>query len=497
MTFHSAGEKRKFYRNMRENVSARQIGVAGFSLLTLLGPIALIMMAVFAIYNGGFHIGSSHVSGVLAAAAAPVVPLTNIKMLRQKDSDLLAEGRKILSDSKDRGLTAEERTRLDAITTDRKALGEDITRVEAFLADERLLAAGGAGARVHNNAEDKPWANLGEQLQAIRKHFMGGGTDPRIMAAALGGNEGTPAEGGILIDPQFAPGLLERTYDVAVLAGLCAEMEVSTNRVVLKAVDEDSRADGSRWGGIQAYWDAEAGTYTATKPKFRDMELIPKKLIGLTYATEEQLEDSTAFASFINRAFPNEFAFKIDDSILNGSGAGQPLGVLNGGAKVTVSAEGGQSSGTIVTNNVLKMWARLFSTSRRTAVWLVNQDTEPQLYPLTLGTGTAVQLLYTPPGVMGNAGPYGLLMGRPVIPVEQAATLGTEGDIMLCDFQQYLLAKKSGGMRADTSIHVQFLTGEQAFRFMLRLDGQPTWKKPLTPKNGSNTLSPFITLASR
>jgi hypothetical protein len=49
----------------------------------------------------------------------------------------------------------------------------------------------------------------------------------------------------------------------------------------------------------------------------------------------------------------------------------------------------------------------------------------------------------------------------------------------------------------DTSIHVAFLTGEQAFRWQLRHDGQPFWKKPLTPKNGTNTLSPFVALATR
>jgi hypothetical protein len=37
----------------------------------------------------------------------------------------------------------------------------------------------------------------------------------------------------------------------------------------------------------------------------------------------------------------------------------------------------------------------------------------------------------------------------------------------------------------------------RAFRFMLRIDGQPTWKKPLTPYQGSVTKSPFVALATR
>jgi HK97 family phage major capsid protein len=105
--------------------------------------------------------------------------------------------------------------------------------------------------------------------------------------------------------------------------------------------------------------------------------------------------------------------------------------------------------------------------------------------------------MYTPPGANGNPGPYGRLLGRPVIPIEQAQTLGTQGDIMLLDLQSYMLAKKTSGIRVDTSIHVAFLTGEQAFRFQLRVDGQSLWKKPLQPKNGTSLLSPFVSLQSR
>ena len=304
------------------------------------------------------------------------------------------------------------------------------------------------------------------------------------------------AEGGFLIAPQITTGIMTRTYELGVLSSRTFGMPMASNRMIINAVDEDSRANGSRWGGIQAYWQAEASSYTSTKPKFRQMQFTANKLIGMAFVTEEQLDDAPALEAYLGTAFPDEFSFKIDDAIYNGSGAGIPLGVLTSGAALQVAKDGGQTAKTITTTNVLNMWARLWAPSRKNACWFINQDAEPQLYPLTLGTGTAVVLLYTPPGAYGNNTGYGLLMGKPVIPIEQAATLGTSGDLVLADMSQYILAKK-GGLRADTSIHVSFLTGEQAFRFMLRLDGQPTWKKPLTPKNGTNTLAPFITLQAR
>ena len=93
--------------------------------------------------------------------------------------------------------------------------------------------------------------------------------------------------------------------------------------------------------------------------------------------------------------------------------------------------------------------------------------------------------------------PYGKIYTRPVLPIEQCATLGTVGDIILADLSQYLLIEK-GGIKTASSIHVQFLTDETAFRFVYRVNGQPVWNSALTPFKGtSNTLSPFVALATR
>jgi HK97 family phage major capsid protein len=87
-------------------------------------------------------------------------------------------------------------------------------------------------------------------------------------------------------------------------------------------------------------------------------------------------------------------------------------------------------------------------------------------------------------------------MGRPVIPVEYCNTLGTAGDIVLCDLSQYLTVDK-GAMETASSIHVRFIYDEMTFRFVMRFAGQSAWNAPLTPFKGTNTQSPFITLQSR
>ena len=66
-------------------------------------------------------------------------------------------------------------------------------------------------------------------------------------------------------------------------------------------MDESSRQNGSRLGGVQAYWAAEAAQAIATKPKFLRSELIMKKLIGLAYCTEELFLDAAALGYLSSR----------------------------------------------------------------------------------------------------------------------------------------------------------------------------------------------------
>lgn len=398
-------------------------------------------------------------------------------------------------------MTEEQRTQFDAHMAKAEMLKADIARAEQLAAAQRTVASAIEVSKPEG--AKKPWANLGEQLVAIAKGtklIENGYTsraDPRLFAA-LGANETIPSEGGFLVAPEFGDEILQKTYEVGEIASRCRKIPMSSSRLVMNAIDESSRADGQRWGGILSYWEAEGAPYVGTKPKFTQVQFVANKLIGLGYVTEEQLEDGPALEGYMRMAFPEEFGFQVDKAIFSGGGAGVPLGFQNSGALIVQVKDSGQATGTVSASNVLNMKSRLWAPSFKNAVWLAEQSVEPQLLPLLIaGTAaTTAALLYTPPGMYGNNTPYGLLLGRPVIFVEQAAALSTQGDLNLVDLDQYLLPTKTD-IRADTSIHVAFLTGEVAFRFMLRLDGAPWWKKPLTPYSGAATRSPFVTLQTR
>ena len=356
---------------------------------------------------------------------------------------------------------------------------------------------------------ERGFENIGEQLQAIahashpesrfesvdkRLHFLQErGGNPENEKRASGASEAVASDGGYLVQKDFNDTILEKVYQTGQIASRVTRQAIgpTANGLTYNMVDESSRANGSRFGGLRAYWTAEAAALTASNPTFAQQTLTLNKLTCLFYATEELLMDQVSLAGLVERAVPQEIMFKVEDAVVEGTGSGQPLGILNANATVSQSKESGQTATTINATNIEKMWSRMWAPSRGTMVWLINQDAEPQLTQMTSGDHP----IYMPPLGLSDT-PFSRLYNRPVIATEYNATLGTVGDIMAVDLSQYMLIDK-GAVRGDSSTSVRFLYDERAFRWLYRVDGQPMWNSALTPFKGSNTQSPFITLATR
>ena len=302
---------------------------------------------------------------------------------------------------------------------------------------------------------------FGEFLQAVYVAGTGGQIDSKLTRAATGMGETVPSDAGFLVQTEYAVGLLMRAYELAIIAPKCRKISISSpaNSIKINAVAETSRVTGSRWGGIQSYWAGEAGTLTPSAPKFRQMELSLKKLIGLCYTTDELLGDASALGSIITQAFGDEFAFMMDDAIINGTGVGQPLGIMKSNALVKVARTG---AGAIANTDIANMWSRQWARGMTKSFWFCNQDTLPQFFNMSMTVGTGGMPVFLPPGGLSGT-PYSTLMGRPLIPIEQCQTMGTSGDLILADFGEYILVDK-GGMSSASSIHVRFVNDETAFR---------------------------------
>ena len=304
---------------------------------------------------------------------------------------------------------------------------------------------------------------------------------------------------GVAVLPEFAPDIAEVLYDENDLVGMTDQYTVKGNRMSFPRIPSRSRKTGKRHGGLVAQWLDEGDLITPTRGRLESTELKLKKLAVCVFLTEELLADSAyALEQWVTRGVRSEMAFMIGDSIVNGKGGGRPLGYLQSSAKVTVPAVAGQASNTIVAQNILDMYARrLPNVNLNEYEWHINQNIEPQLQSMTMGTAGAQQVVYLPPGGL-SAAPFATLMGLRVRATEFNPSLGQEGDIALVRMKGYTTISK-GGINEVASQHVEFLRDIMAIKFTMRIDGRPFLDSPIEPyqSNGSDFQSNFITLQAR
>jgi len=363
--------------------------------------------------------------------------------------------------------------------------------------------------RKAQDPELEPYKSFGEQLLDIYNAGPNGRRpSPRLLKAhrmtakaidggkaVSGASEVVPQDGGFLVQEDFAGMLVKPDLESAPIMSRCRKITLSgaANSTVINGVDETDRGTGNRWGGIQGYWLAEADQITSSHPTFRRIRLEPHKLGVLAYATDEVLSDAAQLEAVIAQAAREELVWLTENAIINGTGAGQPLGVMEAGCTIDVAEETGQAADTVVAENIINMWARRYGNGNY--VWLISRDVMPQLMQMELPVGTGGSLVYMPAGGLSGQ-PYGTLFGAPVLEVEYCDNLGDTGDIILADFNQYLLCDK-GTVQSAQSIHIRFDYDEMAFRFLYRVDGQPAWASAITPANDGDTISPFLYLQER
>jgi HK97 family phage major capsid protein len=302
-----------------------------------------------------------------------------------------------------------------------------------------------------------------------------------------------PADGGFLIPEVLRSELLRVSLEKSIVRSRARVIPMDSLTVPFPMIDSTSNAS-SVYGGVTAYWTEEAGQLVESQAKFGRVKLEAKKLTAYAEVPNELYSDSIiSLDAFIREVFPEALAWYEDDAFLNGSGVGMPLGVFKADAQVSVAKESGQAADTVKWENIVKMYARMLPGSLGNAVWIVNQEVFPQLATMSLNVGTGGSAIWLNNGA---AGPPMTILGRPVVITEKAGALGDVNDISFVDLSYYLIGDRQT-MQAEASPHYRFANDMTSIRFIERVDGRPWIQSAITPKKGSNTLSPFVTLAER
>ena len=440
--------------------------------------------------------------------------MPTLKELKQKREAFKTQARAIADAAKtmDRELTDDESAKINDLMDSAEAMNPEIEAAETRQrAVERLAQPDvepGAGpatvqpgqprvTSVRDNGHDDPAAGFRsarEFLTAVMNASIRDRADERLrpLKATVGSDEQSGLDnqyGGFLVPTAFSPNVLQ-IGNMNTLGAYTRKIPMAAPQIDIPArTDKDHSESVS--GGLVFYRRKETDDISASRMAMERVSLKAESLMGLSYSSEELINDSAiSIVALIEQGFADQLGFHLDNERLWGTGVGEFLGVMKSPALVTVSKETGQAADTIVLQNLLKMRAQIWGYQN--AIWVANQTLIPQLAQLSLSVGTGGA-----PVFMTNAQSDvpDMLLGRPIIYSEHAEELGTLGDIMLLNLQEYLEGTYQPG-RMDESVHVRFIYNERAFRFAMRNAGAPWWRSALTPKQG-DTLSPFVTLQAR
>jgi len=433
--------------------------------------------------------------------------MKSLKALKSRRAEIKAEGKSILdaADGEGRDLTADENTRFEAIEAELDQLETDIATAERDaerrrrmegsampVSDAARIEVGQDRAAADPTAGFQSLAEFASAVHGAHPQTPNASVDQRL-ASMYQGAAGSYREGGsndgYMVPPEFRDRIWELVFNGDNLLSEVDGEPTNSNQV------NDLTDETTPWGGsgISAFWRSEASQMTPTRGDVAPRSCILHELYAFVRASDELLEDAPRLNNRLENKAAEAIDWKIDESIIEGNGVGKPLGYMASDALVTVAKEGSQAADTLVAQNVAKMYSRLLPQGMARAQWRINSDVLPELMTMTLGD----QPIWTPPRDGFVKAPGGFLFGRPVKLSEHCATLGDKGDVQLIDPKGYYALRKNGGVKFASSIHLYFDYGEQAFRWTIRLGGQPHLSKPVSPKKGTATKSHFVTLAER
>lgn len=298
-----------------------------------------------------------------------------------------------------------------------------------------------------------------------------------VRAASLGGVRASSfgsafsaTEGGYAVPVDFATQIFAQNERS--LLPFCDVIPASS-AIVETPVDGTLPWESS---AIQSVWTDEGTAPVEQIPNLSMTAYRLKKLVVVIPVSEELAADAPALAIWLPTSMKRAVTWEINNSIINGLGAGRPLGILNAPSLVVADAEPGQAAGTITAANVGKMIGRCLDVED--ARWIMNPDAFGQVVQTSLWDGGTKTLA-----------------GLPVFLTEACPALGAQGDIILTNLSGYRVATRNE--KFTESSHMHFDRDLKVFRLSIRIDGSPILAAPTTPPNSAVTRSHFVTLAAR
>jgi len=422
-----------------------------------------------------------------------------------KSGQLFAQAKEILANEE---ATAEDKAKLEPMLTEArqlKAEGVQLKEIETSAVEleqmaEEIQAEAKADTRpATGSGAFKSW---GEFLYAVGTWHKTGQADNRLVTfyedapkQGAGPSQGKDlveaigASGGFLVPTEYLAELQAAQAEMGIVRGRATVIPMRRRQIDIPVLDQTGTTSGvPHWfGGMAFYWGEEATEKTESDPSFRKIALVAHKLYGYTRAGDELLDDSAiSLEAFLSgpMGMVGGVAWHEDYAFIQGTGAGQPLGVINAGATINVARA---AAGAIGYADLANMMENFLPSGR--GVWVITQSAMADLIQLSGPAGNA-SYVWQP---NARDGVPGYLLGFPVIWSEKCPRIGTAGDVILADWLYYLIGDRQATTVESTKFD-RWRWDETSWRVVHRVDGQPWLSAPLTYQDGTTQVSPFVIL---
>ncbi len=403
----------------------------------------------------------------------------------------------------------ETKKAVDALTqTVQKSIQESEARLMQKAVDLVNKAYAGqtitVGADLSLEDPTSGFKNVGDFAMAVKKHDQGQ-PDERVskmqkVQKADGMWEGDLASGGALVPVQYANELYRDVLADSILFDKARKYPINLgNSLWIPYRTMTTLGQTAQGGGSLGSWlNADGVAITPAKPAYARVQMNLNRWGSMLPVTDELLQDNNvALSNFILQEGGLALAWDLNNACINGTGTGQPTGILNLTSLVVAAADASQTAFTISYTNLVNMKARLWTMkngNRKNVMWLAHPDCEAQFEQLKDSAG---RNLYYATGTIQQA-PQAKLFGIPIEFSYNCAGLGSTGDILLVDMDQYFVSTKvNAAVETAMSIHLYFDAAEVAYRMIYRVDAKAPRPLPLNVPGSTLTRSGFVALAPR
>lgn len=233
-------------------------------------------------------------------------------------------------------------------------------------------------------------------------------------------------------------------------SALYNEVEVLNIPGYLSIPKEDVTNDAS--------WIEEDAASTDVNDTLKSVNFAAYKLIRtISITAEVEAMTIDAFETYIVSKLVDKMAIAIEHAILNGTGEGQPKGILKETLKTVKYTKGGEPT----YKDICKMMAKIGSAYKRNSKFVMN----PVMLWETVATMTVGDKLVFVPDPTGEFA--GRILGRPVIEDDEMP----EKKILLGNLKKYTINfNKTTTIDDDNS--TEFRKGNKVYRGMALLDGK-------------------------